>query len=1081
MIPKNITEEHVLKALERIDEKGIEWPLTKSKKYDLVYKDKTYPPKLVIMHASEFAGNEELSHSKFNTYEAQNYLKNLNPDFVIVEKNSTNPILDLIFNYKNLIQKNGFKDELYKWELLSKFKGKPDLNSVDFYDEIKSIDFSNLVYYNALNEIKEIAKSKPEELRICFKDLFDENFDLAGRLTSFIEETDKLFRSIRPDDKLSHYQDERTVATYLCYYNPEKYTFYKDSFYKKYCKLIGVKPQKTGEKFIHYLQLIDDLISEYLIDDEELLKLYNESIPVEYFLDPNYKLLAQDILYRTLDQQHSISNCWIFQGNPDKFDFDVALKEELLDSWTVTAHKDDFRIGDKVIIWLTGGKAGCYALAKINSLPFEREFSDDDFLWKEEPTNKWCVGIEITHNLLEMPIYWAKIKDNKAFASLNVGNQGTNFTATENEYNELIKLITKEDKLPYNVWLIAPGREAMYWNEFLTEGIMAIGMNEMGDLRQYKDKEEIRKKLQSIENTDGSKKNDVAACWEFCNVIKKGDIVIAKKKSNEYIGWGIVIDDYKYVPERPTYHNIRKVDWRLKGSWPGKQIVQKTLTNITPYPEYLKELFALLAINFNKRTMHPLNQILYGPPGTGKTYHTINKAIAIIENKNEEEFEHVSREILKKRFEDYINQGRIVFTTFHQSMSYEDFIEGIKPMEPETEGNPVIYRIEYGIFKSLCNEASFAFAQMGENKTTEEVLDFSIIYDNFIDKIEEKQLNGESVELETKNGGSVLIESISQQGNVIIRHHDGTRKYTVSKARLSKLQSAIKELDEINNINDKFREIIGGSNSSAYWSVLNALRKEKPSIKINNVGRNFTFDEKREVVNSLTIIDYKNIIAKPYVLIIDEINRGNVSQIFGELITLIEEDKRLGKDEALEVNLPYSKEKFGVPSNLHIIGTMNTADRSVEALDTALRRRFSFEEMLPKYDLPELDKEIAGIKLSDMLLKINKRIEKLLDIDHQIGHSYFIAVKELNDLQMVFHNKIIPLLQEYFYGDYGKIGLVLGEGFFEKIDTKTDNKIFAKFNDYEADDFAEKPVYNLWNVAKMSTEDFTNAINILMQ
>ncbi len=225
---------------------------------------------------------------------------------------------------------------------------------------------------------------------------------------------------------------------------------------------------------------------------------------------------------------------------------------------------------------------------------------------------------------------------------------------------------------------------------------------------------------------------------------------------------------------------------------------------------------------------------------------------------------------------------------------------------------------------------------------------------------------------------------------------------------------------------------------------------------------------------------------KPYVLIIDEINRGNVSQIFGELITLIEDDKRLGKPESLEVTLPYSKEKFGVPANLFIIGTMNTADRSVEALDAALRRRFSFIEMSPEPvfigtqgELRSTNGVLHGISMPAVLTTINKRIEKLLDKDHQIGHSYFMSVKELNDLKLVFQNKIIPLLQEYFFGDYGKIGLVLGEGFFEQ-QPKNNERVFPKFFDYYGGEFEEKVIYKLKNIEKLSDDEFVNAINVLL-
>ena len=271
---------------------------------------------------------------------------------------------------------------------------------------------------------------------------------------------------------------------------------------------------------------------------------------------------------------------------------------------------------------------------------------------------------------------------------------------------------------------------------------------------------------------------------------------------------------------------------------------------------------------------HPqsnLNTILYGPPGTGKTYATVEKAVAIIEPQSAGK----SREDIKHRYDQLVEDGRIAFVTFHQSFSYEDFVEGIRA---STVDGQITYAVEPGIFKQIADRAR----QSGKET--------------------------------------------------------------------------------------------------------------------------------------------------PYVLIIDEVNRGNASSIFGELITLLEPEKRLGTEDSRTLTLPYSKEPFGVPDNLYIIGTMNTADRSLTLLDTALRRRFEFEELKPDSKL--LPKSIEGIDLRLMLDTINNRIEAIYDREHRLGHAYFLGLKdkpEIAELSRIFDRHIIPLLQEYFFEDWKNIRIVLGD------------------------------------------------------
>lgn len=461
-------------------------------------------------------------------------------------------------------------------------------------------------------------------------------------------------------------------------------------------------------------------------------------------------------------------------------------------------------------------------------------------------------------------------------------------------------------------------------------------------------------------------------------------------------------------------------------------------------------------IQMNQLPSIPLNQILYGPPGTGKTFNTINKAIEIA-NPN---FDiNQERSLVKAEYNRLVNTGQIVFTTFHQSMSYEDFVEGIKPLiEEDADGNKtVVYEIKDGIFKKITKEAKQKhFKENSEISSLTFEDAWALLVEEGNNRLENKdQL---LLPIQTPNKGLKIVD-ITERGNLKLKpiYSEESKEYIVSYSRTEKLHTAFPDLSVVKNIDKEFRSVIGGSNSTAYWAVLNYINN-----KLNSQNKS---NSQIEVLAP-----------KSYVLIIDEINRGNVSQIFGELITLIEEDKRIGKSEELYVTLPYSKEKFGVPSNLYIIGTMNTADRSVEAIDTALRRRFSFEEMPPRYDLEGLQYTINGIQAWEILKTINARIESLIDRDHAIGHAYFLNKNE-EAIMDSFYRNIIPLLQEYFFGDYGKIGLVLGKGF---VRVKDETVKFAHFN-YEGFDFDPKETYEIIDYRKDNDQQgFLKAISMLM-
>ena len=506
------------------------------------------------------------------------------------------------------------------------------------------------------------------------------------------------------------------------------------------------------------------------------------------------------------------------------------------------------------------------------------------------------------------------------------------------------------------------------------------------------------------------------------------------------------------VPIDTALYNGKAPRGSGAGNW------YNTIIEVTR-PEDIALLFGASGVNQQpaSRVIPDLNTILYGPPGTGKTYNTVVHALSIIDGKPLTAYEMVDRVKLRERFEQLVEQRRILMTTFHQSMSYEDFVEGIKP-QTDKESGQVSYTIEPGIFKRACAEAAFEYVKPTLAPAQRD-LPFDELFSSYTDFVEEQLDSGKEVRIPTRSGKELQVVDISERGNIKLRHvnHTTSREYVVSLDRSRALNAAFDDLDAIDNIDREFREVIGGSNGTAYWAVLNQVRahgRTKP-LRERPAQQDLLLEDKLPHAERL---DWSNRAfatktAEPFVLIIDEINRGNIAGIFGELITLIEPDKRAFQVEVAQVMLPYSKKLFAVPPNLHIIGTMNTADRSVEALDTALRRRFSFVEMPCRPDRIE-QPDGLDVDLRAMLIAINGRIERLLDRDHHIGHSYFMGVRSEMDLRLVFKNKVLPLLQEYFYGDPRKLGAVLGEPWVT-LDKKNG---YALRKGFDVED-AEKPIY----------------------
>ena len=737
-------------------------------------------------------------------------------------------------------------DELYKWELITLCANQ---STIDIIENFKK---KNIVDIQRVNPVlTNLLKTNKEDLQSAFALLSDESMDLKYRLAQFKTR----MASLCGNKYNIKANDERTAAAFLACFNPQKYTFYKDEIYQKYCKYIGVPTLQAGEKYPHFLELMTEL-AKALKQDTDLVNKYQSETNG---LIQSDLLIAQNILWQ--------------------------MKE-------IMNNKDDNYLRFKHLLE--------YFVSHL----------------------EWCVNKD--ENFIGYHKYIQTLIDNNNFKLSGQGWNGGNIQKQIEQW-------------------------AQYDSYFIYINVYGGNYQSNACYLQWNDTW-----------------LNVRPLWEDGHIKKLYLTKEEKSSAKEELT--------KTVQELGLFDN-KEPNPTLKAFFDEYEMMIFEYNGVLHNKLYTKQLEQYTEILSRKK-----NIILQGAPGTGKTYNTAALALSIC---GVDDTDFTDHNAVMQRYEELQKSGQIAFCTFHQSMDYEDFIEGIKP---KTIDGVISYDIEDGIFKRICKTAANPRIAK-QNQSLEDA------YDDLLQDIED----GNVKTIRLKSGGDSSKLSVSPQMTIKWMASDGQlARNCVSKDRLinmCEVYDTKEKLNSIQNVNESVRKVIGGCNTSMYWAVANYLYG-----KI--VQEDYTTNNQN------------------YVLIIDEINRGNVSKIFGELITLLESDKRIDGDHTIKVTLPYSKESFGIPSNLYIIGTMNTTDRSVGNIDYAVRRRFAFVTLESNRDIliEKYGEDSKQVMLFDKVFAFLNDDKKHVDTDIEdlmVGHSYFMAENE-QDLKLKLKYEIIPLIKEYY-------------------------------------------------------------------
>ena len=547
---------------------------------------------------------------------------------------------------------------------------------------------------------------------------------------------------------------------------------------------------------------------------------------------------------------------WVFQGNPKDYDVVSALKDNELKTWSVKRHKDSIKKGDKVILWIVGSKSGCYALCTVSSDIYigtddEREIKY--YTEKSKNIQHDRVELSIDINLTNNPVLKEELLNLPEFADFKGGNQGTNFTATKEQYMKIkekaeghvrywVLEAYKKEQLNYcmenNLWMmqyqygIQPSKDVTRnWRiaTKVTEGDFLLLRAEN---KYYAWSKAIKARLDS-DYTSTSKDIIKKRRYDFdSGIVHYDDAECFYENFNgerlfDNEKWGQRIDVEKWQNIKSDGLLVRGIMKSIKSGYSIRSAIVEIEEN------FFNEVKGKLGgstppIVEEIKQLQSTNIILYGPPGTGKTYSTINYALSIIENKDVDSYESEDRRSLRKRFEEYQRNERVGFVSFHQSFSYEDFIEGIKPIEPKEKDEFLKYKIEDGIFKRMCVNSTFAiYCALQKKSAGLKGIDFNSLYLEFIANLKKLKLEQGSVIFKTKANKEVRLVEVKKLNDIMLKpNKEGTKSYHVSKERLSKLYKAFSKINEIKNVHEDIQNVIGGCNATTfYWVVLNELKK----------------------------------------------------------------------------------------------------------------------------------------------------------------------------------------------------------------------------------------------------------------